>query len=544
MQYTQVAAVVNHLVPEIARTGDPAGVLLKYARENNLAPAVLERMGTTYNIGTSLQGMHNSEDRGASVPLLDVGVMLSKYASVGDQVEEPVIRDTPGYKRASLPDLAGRLLGELASPVEDAAPMSKRASFAPVDVKGCEDLVDDARAELRKRADNLHREFTARCCFTMEHGSAPVLDMTGAESDAIRYHGDMAKQAFDWLASYESDRLFNLRILRASEHTVGMHKLAADWSGLAEPARRFTETYELAVACAGLAKKAAEEEEKANIRLGEHDPDAGGVKTLDHDYISVNEGVPVQFYGGTPRGNARSKHHKALHVNTRAMGGAAGGQVQPGVAGNAAGGQVQPGVAGAPAAAQAQPGAAGALPAALRPPPPNNGRFLSYNPAPAPPDAPFEGPDMREPVKKILGMMGVPVDRMLRYTDKELGKPHRNKTQEKVDEGVEAVGQHHILQKLLLTDPVISKADPEEVAALYSTIRRGSSDVANDENLLKFQLREALQYGGTPPDGYKQLLQVSELRDKHTKAQREENKKIYVGDDDSSKSKTDKPKND
>jgi hypothetical protein len=56
------------------------------------------------------------------------------------------------------------------------------------------------------------------------------------------------------------------------------------------------------------------------------------------------------------------------------------------------------------------------------------------------------------------------------------------------------------LQRLMLTDEVLSKKDPEKVFEAFQTIRRASPEVASDPSLLRLMLRQALETQGVDID--------------------------------------------
>jgi hypothetical protein len=54
------------------------------------------------------------------------------------------------------------------------------------------------------------------------------------------------------------------------------------------------------------------------------------------------------------------------------------------------------------------------------------------------------------------------------------------------------------LQQLMLTDDVISEADPKEVQAIFKTLSDISPSLATDPSKMGPALKEALQYGSVP----------------------------------------------
>lgn len=70
-----------------------------------------------------------------------------------------------------------------------------------------------------------------------------------------------------------------------------------------------------------------------------------------------------------------------------------------------------------------------------------------------------------------------------------------NKNFSKVDT---ALSKDFNLHKLILTDPVIAEADPQEVSEIYNTIAEISPRFAQNTRLMSTALKEALQYGAVP----------------------------------------------
>jgi hypothetical protein len=70
-----------------------------------------------------------------------------------------------------------------------------------------------------------------------------------------------------------------------------------------------------------------------------------------------------------------------------------------------------------------------------------------------------------------------------------------------------------VLQRLLMSDEVLSKMNPADVAGAFQTLRTSSPRVARDINVTRSLLREALQHQGVP------LQQVKTLRDVEGKTQ-------------------------
>lgn len=86
--------------------------------------------------------------------------------------------------------------------------------------------------------------------------------------------------------------------------------------------------------------------------------------------------------------------------------------------------------------------------------------------------------------------------------------PGHTDQQSRLQNKLTAWRQGAVLQRLLMSDDVLSKMDPSQVASAFQTLRKNSPTQAQDINVVRMLLREALQYQGTPLDQVKTLRQV------------------------------------
>jgi hypothetical protein len=104
-----------------------------------------------------------------------------------------------------------------------------------------------------------------------------------------------------------------------------------------------------------------------------------------------------------------------------------------------------------------------------------------------------------------------------------------NKRQKSIDVAADDVGRVTELQRLLLTDPIVGEADPDTVVSLYNTLAKANPEIVKDKNLLRFALREALQYDAVPMHTYKDLISMGKDRaDMQEKMQRLEDRKYSI----------------
>lgn len=91
--------------------------------------------------------------------------------------------------------------------------------------------------------------------------------------------------------------------------------------------------------------------------------------------------------------------------------------------------------------------------------------------------------------------------------------PSQNTRQMSLDNLLNDHRRSLVLTRLMLTDPVISQADPEEVADAFESVSRHAPDVANDVHAMRSAIREQLQYGSMPLGTVKELAGVQKTKD-------------------------------
>ena len=81
MNQQKALQLLNTIMPEVRSTGDPDSVMLKCAKENNLAPAQLEKLAQVFNTMKTNFYMDHQANRGDSFQLVNVPELMSKYAT-------------------------------------------------------------------------------------------------------------------------------------------------------------------------------------------------------------------------------------------------------------------------------------------------------------------------------------------------------------------------------------------------------------------------------------------------------------------------------
>jgi len=86
------------------------------------------------------------------------------------------------------------------------------------------------------------------------------------------------------------------------------------------------------------------------------------------------------------------------------------------------------------------------------------------------------------------------------------------KRQAKIDKSLKETGIVTNLQHMLLTDPILSEADPHELVSLFNDLQQSDPTLGEDANRLRFALREAMTYGGIPSQTAKTLTETNKAK--------------------------------
>lgn len=100
MTQQQQINLLTSIMPEISETHDPRGVMLKCAKEHNLSPAQLEKLGHVYNTAKTLVGLEKQAHRGDSFSIVDVPEMVASYTTF-DPTKEVAKGSKEVHRRAN-----------------------------------------------------------------------------------------------------------------------------------------------------------------------------------------------------------------------------------------------------------------------------------------------------------------------------------------------------------------------------------------------------------------------------------------------------------
>jgi hypothetical protein len=462
---SKVLSWLEEILPDIKRTGDPEGVMLKFAAANNLAPALLEKLAQVYNSAKTLNFIEKAANRGATFKVVDADALMRKYTAV-DAVEKAAEVnewiDRPTEKSAGLTVTIGdRWPTATATHPELSAPLENHLGAKRA----------NAKAELRARSNAQTTEENYRqVVFDLSENIndqvtkiaerirvLPDFDFTQLEADALGLHGVAVKEACDLLSSRLTRRHF--RHKRAS--AGGPARLVRDQHGLVAAIAALQDAVELHKSAASLeseyikasaAPATLERQTKATV------------PTLTENTDTKEEKAPA------PASDGKAKDTK----------------------------EKRPAEGDKSSAPPAQGSGAPAKP----------------------------GPSLLAGAMNNIPAAPEPVTMMQNLVREAL--PTRNTGQQKVDRDFEDLQSQIVVERLLMTDPILTAADPQVVVSLANSIRTQAPHVARDINAMRFALREAVQYNALPTHSVKDLAGIEKTRVDTTGEQTSQDKDRYA----------------
>lgn len=493
-QYDQQAIIdaFREVMPQIRNSNDPEGSLLKYASDKNLPPAVLERLAQVHNTAKTLNVMSKAaqqEDRGQSFSIIDTPELLARYTTweppaksafpYDDNALGWLERDSFSLSKAAgekvvvedqVPDLLGQVRGhdrydytEKAAAAPESVARVKPASEVKREIQFLADIASEmdfhvgSIYERQKSAAILNPNFCGEVYqdARLEHAPADVLQVLTKFAAWLNHHG-IRQEPF---TSFEKDE----RIIATDRHK------AAGW---VEELVGHTTTI---LGATGMALEMAKEASNVTDEEVSH---LGGM----HDvYSGETGGFEENISGATPTS-------RVMDLEPPGPGNASSldevEETSSGPSGTSGGGGSKKKEEGKASSPKGKPERK------LTADPKGRGRIdLSALPNAA---GDYTG-----------GLIASRADAL-----------HRQQlVQDKATADLNAIT---VLQRLMLTDEVLSEANPEEVVSQFNTIRRANPELAQDPNLLKIALREAVGYGGMPLHSYDQLLDIRNKSQKST----------------------------
>lgn len=455
MRQQLITWLIEDIAPEIRRSRDAAGTILKFANERNLAPALVQGLGQLYNTAKTLAFLEKagSAGRGDSFPILDVDDLVRKFLEDNPVKSAGVAQGTIDNWEFDNPDGGGDLPACFEGIMTPAFTQETVINTAP------ERLAK--KAALKKAATALEIEFAIQIrndyAAEMEKNASAIAqtlrenpDYTFAqmEADALGYFSDnpRIKGVMDKVAEYCGNCFPRVRVDRAKAATQNA-LLRQPAEGLMAKIASIDDGFYKLQACEDFRKESGtttmEDPALQEAFKAWAFPEGGGKVRP--------EGMVEEFAGGSPK----------IKPSLKPTGDAGGGSSSPRKPGGGSGG----------------------------------------------PSSLFD--KLNTGLDSLLGASGKAV---VGGAKGMLGG--RNTDQELIDTRMQDTRHLSVLQNLLTTDEILSEADPDRVVEIYNTIRSTAPEVAGDINVMRVLLRSAIQHDGIAPFDLKNILETELTKQK------------------------------
>jgi hypothetical protein len=464
----QMVTWFEGLIPEIKETGDPRGVMTKFAKDNNLAPSLLEKMGQLYNTAKTQTYLDKSARegmaRGETFKVMDVQGMVSDYEKSATEVKAYTDKGFRSLKQTSAFDLFGGPWStdmhiEPAYDYQEAKAASQfMGKFDTLDTIN-QGISDVEQMQLDLQEDT--RELLNDISHSIKNSNTDVT-FASIEDNAVAYFGDGIKAACDLLHHHAGDTL-------ARGTGLGRRKLASITPDVQKLAQ-------------------------VQVNLNELDKIDSFLKEAHSTGTKNNTGTNTGrsgSYQGQGMGRSNPVRSSEPSVFTQLKDKTDSEHLKD--------------VFGTMEMADKGLGAG---------------------------------------IRNISALGGAITDKMLDLPDYIENKIRKNptaerKNQKKMDLDYANEQAAAMIQDLLITDPILSEEDPDNILDFYETIRSVAPTVANDKNVMRVSLRAAAQHDGIAPQDLKYFIDLEHDMQKVRSNQRIESNDMYVfGNRDQTKEKS------
>ena len=462
------------LLPEIKESGDVESTLLKFANDKNLAPALLEKIGHVYNTAKTVNYLDKAastgRSRGESFVVLDVPAMLDKYTKSASSDKDYSNNEFSSRESDKLSDLF-KTDSILSSLEEEEVERPEYHEVKLAAVKHEEFFNNEVKQANSQNSEQLIFDLTEDnqdiCSDIADQLRVPDTEVSfeSLEKDAMFYFEGGAKQACDYLHNYLA--------------SIGMHEKRATDAGK----KRFVKNTDL------LTKIATVQDNLNSIAITTDLKKKFIAKKAQTQPILDQYGNPVlpspDALTSNPgdRNQSRSEQEDA--------------------------GPTVINVASSPKEDSAE----GKKDSPSRDKDKDSGKILK---------------DLFHPTDGVVGKSYSGGKKVVEDYFTPSGEAGYNQDQEFMDYGEREQRREAMLMDLIITDPILSEEDPDEVINIYNTLKEMSPRLAEDKNVMRVALRSAVQHEGIAPQDIKQFLEVEQDMQKVRNNIDAENKRDYV----------------
>jgi hypothetical protein len=262
MRQKLVSWLIEDIAPAVRKNRDPEDTILKFAKEKNLEPALVQGLGQLFNTAKTLAYLEKSANKGDNFPLLDVDAMLDKYLEVRPKsaaVKGESAYDQFGCGEPGLPEFFKNIPGLNVEPEETYEEKTvKLASRRPATLREISELNQSVQNIEQVRADLIEdcRVLLQKSANTIKQGS---LNFQTIERDALGLYGNGIKPVTDLLAHHCDTR--NVKVARATDG--GKPRMIRDNEAMLRDLNTVSEKLELVKCANGLLAETQEEQQHA-----------------------------------------------------------------------------------------------------------------------------------------------------------------------------------------------------------------------------------------------------------------------------------------
>jgi hypothetical protein len=511
MNHQTIIEQLSNLAPKLKEASCPEDVLVKYATDRNLSAAQLERIGQVYNIAKTLNFMDKAANRGDSFRVLDTEDMLTKFTKFKPAQDDVKAADTSDWN--SWFDYPSKAASADEGAVKSASIKEEDGQFTVYSEDGSKRLSKPGtKAQAEKRARQLeyfqaHKKSAsvpnlleiARDSSYSYYGEWTVEDLPPASQREV-LKDDMRKESAVKAEVAALDQIMDDSIdtvTKVAQELLELHRISPIPFSVMERDAFYCSDNSDSIKVAS--DKIAGYFKQKGWELNRHDfsskPPALAIDRHNVLPLFKSAAESIELYAGA----AKYKEHYVKE----ALGATAPPPKQ--TAGQSQGQQVS-------FPAPRQPGNAGG---GISQDDINNILLNKLYPKEeAPKEKDIDESKIKNVAKGITETFSPSTylspqqKSMVDNLMKPVERSKVNKKQMGVDTAVRDVGRVSTLQRLMLSDPIIGEAEPETIVNLYNTLAKANPEIVEDPNLLRFALREAVQYDAVPLHTYKDLISM------------------------------------
>ncbi len=478
MRQQLITWLIEDVAPEIRRSKDASGSILKFANDHNLSASQVQAMGQLYNTAKTLSFFEKAAARkGDHFPILDVDSMVDQYLATGEKkasAPEPRFEydDLDHGCGLSLPDCFAGLTHNVlrteqpAPAVVETNPV-KRAraekSQNELTIAFAQQARFDALEDMRKAATDLVTKLRRNPDYAFDE----------LEADALAMFGEDVKPVMDKLATFCQNDGWPVK--RAS--APSQDKLVIDADGLIPLVEDiFNKTYVI---------HAAEEILMPAGDASDNGKPLSGAPVVEK---KVDLDIPLKSAASPTTSAGQINPAKIQEEKDQARGDWRNSPKAPSQqTGSSGGAKSSPGKGGKPAPSG---GGSTALP-----------DLGSLKPG-------LVGDLANWADDRVKGLGSLVSGQLPGEFGLGGALSMKNKDQELMDTSHRDAKHMAILQNLLTTDEILAEAEPEHVINIYNTVRDVAPELAGDINVMRVLLRSAVQHEGISPFDLKGIIET------------------------------------